>query len=79
MDYKEKSELTEEIKTSAKRSIKTCVILGILAVIVEIILIGGFLKALSVNITGFDVFLFAYLYCVVRYAQLWLISGFNAE
>ena len=79
MNYEEKSELTEEIKTSAKRSIKTCVILGILIFIVELIIIGGFVKALSVSITGFNVFLFAYLYCVVRYAQLGLIGHFNAE
>lgn len=79
MEYSEKKELTEEIKTSAKRSIKTCVILGILTVIVEIVLIGGFMKALSVSATGFDVFLYAYLFCLARYAQLWLISGFNAE
>ena len=79
MNYEEKSEIAEEIKTSAKRSIKTCVILGILTVIVELILVGGFVKALTVSITGFNVLLFAYLYCVVRYAQLGLISHFNAE
>lgn len=79
MDYKEKTEITEEIKTSAKRSIKTCVIFGILAVLVELVLIGGFMKALAVSATGFDVFLWAYLFCLARYFQLWLISGFNAE
>lgn len=79
MEHSEKKELTEEIKTSTKRSIKTCVILGILTALMEIVLIGGFMKALSVSVTGFDVFWFAYLFCLARYAQLGLISGFNAE
>jgi len=79
MEYSEKKELTEEIKTSTKRSVKTCVILGILTVIMEIVLIGGFMKALAISATGFDVLFYAYLFCLARYVQLWLISGFNAE
>ena len=79
MNYEEKSELKEEITKSAKRGIKTCVILGILIVIVEIILLGGFVKALAVSVTDFNVFFWVYLYIVARYVQLGLISHFNAE
>jgi len=79
MDYEEKSELKKEITTTAKRSIKTCVILGIVIVIIEIVLLAGIMRALAVSVTGFEVFLWAYLYSVVRYGQLGLINYFNAE
>lgn len=40
MDYQEKSELTKEIKTSAKRSIKTCILLSIVILAIEAFICG---------------------------------------